>query len=136
MAVSAATDTVLDGVALTRAALFVAGFLLARCCFHASSMPMRGYRLRSTGRASGLRRALEDKLAGLAPVPDPVARQVQKLDTALGGTLVKSLSGNATLTQTEASNTGYNFTGNLSSNATITFPAFRGFLAIVPEIAR
>ena len=54
MAVSAATATVLDGVALTRAALFVACILLARCCFHASSMPMRGYPLRSIGRASGL----------------------------------------------------------------------------------
>jgi len=38
----------------------------------------------ATGRASGLRRALEEKLAALAAVPLPVSRQVQKLDTSLG----------------------------------------------------
>ena len=38
----------------------------------------------ATGRASGLRRALEEKLAALAAVPPAVSRQVQKLDTALG----------------------------------------------------
>jgi DNA-binding ferritin-like protein len=36
-----------------------------------------------TGRASGLRRALEDKLAALPLVPPPVARQVQKVDATL-----------------------------------------------------
>jgi hypothetical protein len=36
-----------------------------------------------TGRASGLRRALEDKLASLPLVPPPLARQVQKLDATL-----------------------------------------------------
>ena len=38
----------------------------------------------ATGRASGLRRVLEEKLAALAAVPLPVSRQVQKLDTSLG----------------------------------------------------
>jgi hypothetical protein len=38
----------------------------------------------ATGRASGLRRALEEKLAALAAVPPAVSRQVQKLDTSLG----------------------------------------------------
>jgi hypothetical protein len=38
----------------------------------------------ATGRASGLRRALEEKLAALAAVPLAVSRQVQKLDTSLG----------------------------------------------------
>ena len=36
-----------------------------------------------TGRASGLRRALETKLASLPLVPPPLARQVQKLDATL-----------------------------------------------------
>ena len=35
----------------------------------------------ATGRASGLRRALEEKLGALAAVPLPVSRQVQKLDS-------------------------------------------------------
>jgi hypothetical protein len=38
----------------------------------------------ATGRASGLRRALEEKLAALGAVPPAVSRQVQKLDTSLG----------------------------------------------------
>jgi hypothetical protein len=38
----------------------------------------------ATGRASGLRRALEEKLAAHAALPLPVSRQVQKLDTSLG----------------------------------------------------
>jgi hypothetical protein len=38
----------------------------------------------ATGRASGLRRALEEKLAALAAMPPAVSRQVQKLDTSLG----------------------------------------------------
>ena len=38
----------------------------------------------ATGRASGLRRALEEKLTALPAVPLPVSRQVQKLDTSLG----------------------------------------------------
>jgi hypothetical protein len=38
----------------------------------------------ATGRASGLRRALEEKLAALAAVPPPVLRQVHKLDASLG----------------------------------------------------
>jgi len=38
----------------------------------------------ATGRASGLRRALDEKLAALAAVPLPISRQVQKLDASLG----------------------------------------------------
>ncbi len=38
----------------------------------------------ATGRASGLRRALEERLPALATVPLPVSRQVQKLDSSLG----------------------------------------------------
>jgi len=38
----------------------------------------------ATGRASGLRRTLEEKLAALKAVPLAVSRQVQKLDTSLG----------------------------------------------------
>jgi Domain of Unknown Function (DUF349) len=38
----------------------------------------------ATGRASGLRRALEGKLAALAAMPLSVSRQVQKLDSSLG----------------------------------------------------
>jgi hypothetical protein len=38
----------------------------------------------ATGRASGLRRALEEKLSAAAAVPVSVARQVQKLDASLG----------------------------------------------------
>jgi hypothetical protein len=38
----------------------------------------------ATGRASGLRRALEEKLAVLAVVPLPISRQVHKLDMSLG----------------------------------------------------
>ena len=37
----------------------------------------------ATGRASGLRRALEEKLPALPSVPLPVSRQLQKLDTSL-----------------------------------------------------
>jgi hypothetical protein len=36
-----------------------------------------------TGRASGLRRALEERLASLPLVPPPIARQVEKLDASL-----------------------------------------------------
>jgi hypothetical protein len=52
------------------------------------------------------------------------------IDTALGGTLALSISGNTTLTTTQAASTGYTFTGTLSSPATITWPAFFGMLAI------
>lgn len=52
------------------------------------------------------------------------------IDSALGGTLAKSISGSVTLTSTEAQNGGYEFTGSLSGTATITWPAFSGFAAI------
>jgi hypothetical protein len=38
----------------------------------------------ATGRASGLRRALEEKLAALVAVPLPISRQLHKLDASLG----------------------------------------------------
>jgi hypothetical protein len=38
----------------------------------------------ATGRASGLRRALDEKLAALPAVPPPISRQVHKLDSSLG----------------------------------------------------
>ena len=52
------------------------------------------------------------------------------IDNALGGTATKSISGNITLSTTEAQNTGYKFTGTLSGNATITWPTFAGMAAI------
>jgi hypothetical protein len=52
------------------------------------------------------------------------------IDTALGGTLTLSVSGNTTLTTTQAASTGYEITGALSSPATLTWPAFFGMLAI------
>src|SRR5690242_3107389 len=52
------------------------------------------------------------------------------IDSALGGTLAKAISGDTTLTSTEVQNSGFHFTGSLSSNATVTFPSFFG-LAII-----
>lgn len=52
------------------------------------------------------------------------------IDTALGGTLALSISGNTTLTSTQIQNTGYVFTGTLSAAATITWPSFSGFAFI------
>jgi hypothetical protein len=52
------------------------------------------------------------------------------IDSAFGGTLAKSISGNTTLSSTEAQNTGYEFTGTLSGTATITWPSFSGMAAI------
>ena len=52
------------------------------------------------------------------------------IDSALGGTLAKSISTSVSLTGTEAQNTGFHFTGGLSGTATITFPAFRGMAAL------
>jgi hypothetical protein len=52
------------------------------------------------------------------------------IDTALGGTLTLSISGNTTLTTTQVENTGYKFAGALSGNATITWPGFSGMSAI------
>jgi hypothetical protein len=45
------------------------------------------------------------------------------LDTALGGTLSLSLSGSITLTTTQIENTGFEFTGTISSEAEITWPS-------------
>lgn len=47
-------------------------------------------------------------------------------DKALGQTLTKAISVNVTLTATEAQNIGYVFTGALTGNVTVTFPAFYG----------
>src|ERR1700733_7373894 len=52
------------------------------------------------------------------------------IDSALGGTLALSISGNTTLTTTQAQNTGYEFTGTLAANATVTWPSFFGFAMI------
>jgi hypothetical protein len=52
------------------------------------------------------------------------------IDTVLGGTLTLSVSGNTTLSATRAENTGYNFAGTLTADATITWPSFFGFAFI------
>jgi hypothetical protein len=52
------------------------------------------------------------------------------IDSALGGTLALSISGDTTLTSTQAQNTGYEFAGTLSGTATITWPSFNGLAAI------
>jgi hypothetical protein len=52
------------------------------------------------------------------------------IDSALGGTLVLSISGNTTLTSTQTENSGYEFTGTLTGTATITWPSFAGMTAI------
>lgn len=52
------------------------------------------------------------------------------IDTALGGTLALSISGNTTLNSAQAQNAGYEFTGTLSAPATITWPAYFGLIAI------
>lgn len=52
------------------------------------------------------------------------------IDTALGGTLALSISGNTTLNSTQIQNTGYEFSGSLSGTATITWSSFSGFAAI------
>lgn len=52
------------------------------------------------------------------------------IDSALGGTVSISISGNITLSGGQAQNTGYEFTGTLSGIATLTWPSFYGFAAI------
>src|SRR4051812_45387767 len=52
------------------------------------------------------------------------------VDKALGQTLPKALSGDVTLSSTEAQNLGYAFTGALSAAAAVTWPAFYGPLFI------
>ena len=52
------------------------------------------------------------------------------IDMALGGTLVKKLTGNVTLSSTEARNTGYQFTGTLDSTAIVTFPSYYGLVVL------
>src|SRR5580700_7043241 len=52
------------------------------------------------------------------------------IDSALGGTLILSISGNTVLTTTQTRNTGYEFTGTLSGTTTVTWPSFYGFAAI------
>lgn len=52
------------------------------------------------------------------------------IDSALGGTASIAISGNTTLTTTQAANTGYTFTGTLAEPATIIWPAFFGIIAI------
>jgi hypothetical protein len=52
------------------------------------------------------------------------------IDTALGGTLALSISGNTTLNTTQIENTGYEFTGALTGTVTITWPNFAGMAVI------
>jgi len=52
------------------------------------------------------------------------------IDSALGGTVSVAISGNTTLTTSQVENTGYEFTGNLSAGATVTWPSFSGFAVI------
>lgn len=52
------------------------------------------------------------------------------IDSALGGTLALSITGNTTLTSTQAQNAGYEFTGSLSGSATIIWPSFAGSATI------
>jgi hypothetical protein len=52
------------------------------------------------------------------------------IDSALGGTLSLSISGNTTLNSTQAENTGYEFAGTLTGTAAITWPTFYGLATI------
>lgn len=52
------------------------------------------------------------------------------IDTALGGSVEISISGNIRLTNTQSQNTGFHFIGTLTGTATITWPAYSG-LAMV-----
>ena len=52
------------------------------------------------------------------------------IDSAIGGMLSLSVSGNTTLSSTQAQNAGYEFTGTLSGTTTITWPTFYGIAAI------
>ena len=53
------------------------------------------------------------------------------IDSAVGGTLTKSISGTTTsLSGTDIQNTGYVFTGSLAALNTITWSAFSGFASI------
>jgi Chaperone of endosialidase len=56
---------------------------------------------------------------------------IDTLDTALGGTLTLAITAGTTLTAAQAANTGYKFTGTLSADANITFPASYHGLAVV-----
>jgi hypothetical protein len=56
----------------------------------------------------------------------PINANFDLIDAALGATLTKSISGDVTLSSTEAENIGYIITGTLSANATVTFPTFYG----------
>jgi hypothetical protein len=52
------------------------------------------------------------------------------IDNALGGTVSVSISGNTTLTGSQAQNTAYEFSGSLSGTATIRWPTFYGFIVV------
>jgi len=56
---------------------------------------------------------------------------IDALDAALGGMLTLAITGVTTLTTAQAVNTGYRFTGSLSANANINFPASYHGLAVV-----
>jgi len=52
------------------------------------------------------------------------------IDTALGGTLTKNLTGNVTLNASEVRNTCYQFNGSLSEMAIITFSSYYGMAVL------
>lgn len=52
------------------------------------------------------------------------------IDTALGGTLAKNITGNVTLNASDVRHTGYQFNGNLGEEAIITFSSFYGMAVI------
>lgn len=52
------------------------------------------------------------------------------IDSAAGGTLFLAVTGNSILTSVQTQYTGYKFTGSLSGNSSITWPAFSGLAAI------
>ena len=53
------------------------------------------------------------------------------IDSALGGTVSIAISGTTTsITSTQAQSTGYEFTGTLTAQNTITWPAFSGMASI------
>lgn len=52
------------------------------------------------------------------------------IDSAVGGSLHLSISGDVTISSTQAQNAGYYFTGTLTSNATITWTKYSGLIVI------
>lgn len=61
---------------------------------------------------------------------DVINADLDLIDAAIGGSVAISISGDVSVNSTQAENLIYKFTGSLSGNATITFPAFRGLAVI------